>query len=133
MFDTGSFSFEIPSTACGTQCSKQHQFDSSKSSTFYDFHSSTTESFGTGVGVDPQGDWELTLAKVRETVTLTGLKADLTTLYLITAQTAAFAPDPFDGIAGMGYNSGIFKTFSSQGLPRSFTSKSSKYGVVSKT
>jgi hypothetical protein len=129
VFDTGSFSFEVPSTKCGSQCSNQHQFDSSKSSTFVDLHSTTTETFGTGVGVDPQGDWRLTLAKIRETVTLTGMQAASTTLYLITAQTAAFASDPFDGIAGMGYNSGIFKTFSQQGLPPLFSMYLTPYNV----
>jgi hypothetical protein len=98
VFDTGSFSFEIPSVQCGSACALQKQFNPSKSSTFLDYHSSTTESFGTGVGVDPQGDWEPTLARVRDTVTLTGIEAAKTQLYLITDQTALFAPDPFDGI-----------------------------------
>ncbi|KAJ7255787.1 acid protease [Mycena haematopus] len=104
VFDTGSFTLEIPGTACGAACANQHQFNSPASSTFVDKNSSSVITFGTGVGVDPVvGDnWQLSLELVADTFSIAGLTIDFGELYLITNQTPTFLPDPFDGIQGLG-------------------------------
>ncbi|KAF8581358.1 acid protease [Ramaria rubella] len=106
VFDTGSFTLEIPSTKCGASCSRQRKFDSSKSSTFVSQSGSQTLTFGTGVGVDPvEGDnWSLVVSNGQDTVS-----------------TPTFSPDPFDGILGLGPQSGsVFQSFINQGLPAQF-------------
>ncbi|KAF8676681.1 Acid protease, partial [Rhizoctonia solani] len=117
VFDTGSFSGEIPSTSCSS-CVNQKKFNSAASSTFYDYHRSSTENFGTGVG-----DYEsLTLSAVRDTVAIAGLSAAKTDFYLITKQSSGFDADPFDGIFGMGYSADgtVFQNLVNQGLPAVF-------------
>ncbi|KAJ7878643.1 acid protease [Mycena leptocephala] len=110
VFDTGSAQFEIPGTACGSACSKQHQFNSSASSTFVDKNSSTAFVFGTGVGVTPvDGDnWVLNVSLVADTVSVAGLTVNSTDFYLITNQTPTFLSDPFDGIMGLSPTSAAF-------------------------
>ncbi|CUA67158.1 hypothetical protein RSOLAG22IIIB_13277 [Rhizoctonia solani] len=121
VFDTGSFSGEIPSTSCSS-CVNQKKFNSAASSTFYDYHQSTTENFGTGVGVDPSDYESLTLSAVRDTVAIAGLSAANTDFYLITQQSTGFNADPFDGIFGMGYSADgtVFQNLVNQGLPAVF-------------
>ncbi|KAF8145430.1 acid protease [Mycena galopus ATCC 62051] len=110
VFDTGSFSLEVPGTACGAACANQRQFNSSASSTFQDEGYSTTITFGTGVGVDPVvGDnWEMSLSFVADALTIADLSIPFGGFYLITNQTATFLPDPFDDILGLGPDSGLF-------------------------
>ncbi|KAF7360721.1 Acid protease [Mycena venus] len=104
VFDTGSFSLEVPGTACGAACANQRQFDPSLSTTFKDEHSNTTIVFGTGIGVDPvQGDnWELWLSSVADVFTVAEMHVPFGRLFLIINQTSTFAPDPMDGIMGLG-------------------------------
>ncbi|KAF7345319.1 Acid protease [Mycena sanguinolenta] len=120
VFDTGSFSLEVPGTACGAACANQHQFNSSASSTFIDFQSTSTITFGTGVGVDPViGDnWQLVVDEVADTFSVAGLSISLGEFYLITNQTPTFLPDPFDGILGLSPESGDL--FSAGGYPGIF-------------
>ncbi|KAJ6489939.1 acid protease [Mycena sanguinolenta] len=120
VFDTGSFSLEVPGTACGAACANQRQFDSSASSTFIDFQSSSTITFGTGVGVDPVvgNNWQLVLEEVADAFSVAGLSIPLGEFYLITNQTPTFLPDPFDGILGLGPGSGDL--FSAGGYPGIF-------------
>jgi hypothetical protein len=122
VFDTGSYTLEFPGEFCrgplalattyaltiGPQCtscsSKQHKFQTSKSSTFIDGGRTTSISFSTGVNQIPvtsSSQYRLTLRTGSDTVALGGLSVRNTDLYLITAQTAAFNVDPFDGIMGM--------------------------------
>ncbi|KIJ23744.1 hypothetical protein M422DRAFT_275615 [Sphaerobolus stellatus SS14] len=126
VFDSGSFTLEIPSTQCGASCSNQRKFDPSKSSTFVNVGGTTTKTFGTGVGVDPvQGNnWQLTFSCARDTVSVGGLVAPGVNVLLITNQTSTFSPDPFDGIMGLGpaLQSGtVFNSLVSQGLPAQFS------------
>ncbi|KAG8728378.1 hypothetical protein FRC10_005030, partial [Ceratobasidium sp. 414] len=118
VFDTGSFSGEIPGTSC-TSCVNQKKFNSAASSTFYDYQQTSTETFGTGVGVDPSDYESLTLSAVRDTVAIAGLPAANTDFYLITKQSSGFNADPFDGIFGMGYDGDgtVFQNLVNQGLP----------------
>jgi len=126
VFDTGSFTLEIPSTQCGSACSNQRKFDPTKSTTFVNgTGKSQTLTFGTGVGVDPvQGNnWQLTTIGAKDTVSVGGLVATNSNVLLITNQTPTFAPDPFDGILGLGpaLQAGtVFNGFVTQGLPAQF-------------
>ncbi|KAF8516363.1 aspartic peptidase domain-containing protein [Gautieria morchelliformis] len=122
VFDTGSFTLEIPSTQCGAVCDMQRKFDPSKSSTFVDKGTNGTLVFGTGVGVDPvQGDnWSLTVDVAQDTVSVGGLTAKGVQVLLIVDQTPTFSPDPFDGILGLGPQlvpGSVFDSFVNQGLP----------------
>lgn len=60
----------------------------------------STENFGTGVGVDPSDYESYTLAQVRDTLSIAGLSAAKTDFNLITKESAGFLNDPFDGIIG---------------------------------
>ncbi|KAF7342890.1 Acid protease [Mycena sanguinolenta] len=120
VFDTGSFTLEVPGTACGAACANQRQFNSSASSTFLDQNSSSTITFGTGVGVDPVvGDnWQLELELVADTFSIAGMTIPFGGFYLITNQTPTFLPDPFDGIRGLGPESAAL--FADGGYPAIF-------------
>lgn len=109
VFDTGSYDFLIPFNTCES-CSNQRRFDPSLSSTFEDTGDGIYIQFGTGVGVEPvQGDeWVVVTETVKETVTVGGLSAPETIVELITMQSPAFAPDPFDGIVGLAAEQGSF-------------------------
>ncbi|KAF9010503.1 acid protease [Cyathus striatus] len=120
VFDTGSSSLEFASTICGQACSNQVQFDSSKSTTFVDGGRTSSITFATGVGVDPVvgANYKLTLRSGKDTVSVGGLSAPNTNLFLITNQTPKFNIDPFSGIQGMGATAqGFFASLISQGLP----------------
>lgn len=107
-------------TACGTACSRQRQFVTSKSSTFVDGGRTSTITFGTGVGVDPVvgNNWQLSLRSSTDTVAVGGISVPKTSFFLITKQTPTFLPDPFDGIMGLGATAqGWFAGAVSQGLP----------------
>jgi len=123
VFDTGSFSLEIPGTTCST-CINQRKFDGTKSSTFIDNRRTSTITFGTGVGVDPVigSNWQLSLNSVQDTVSVAGLVAPNIQFFEITKQTAPFDPDPFDGIMGVGASAGsFFQSLVNQGLPSLFS------------
>lgn len=122
VFDTGSFTAEIPSTKC-TTCGSQHKFNSAASSTYYSYGTTSTENFGTGVGVDPSDYESYSLAQVRDTLAIAGLSATKTDFNLITKESSGFLNDPFDGIVGMGYDGSgtIFQNLISNGLPAVFS------------
>ncbi|KAJ7646712.1 acid protease [Roridomyces roridus] len=120
VFDTGSATLEFASTLCGAPCSNQVQFDPTKSSTFVDGGHEQTLTFSTGAGVDPVvGDnWQLTLRNATETVSIGGLTVVGTEVFLVTNQTAPFAPDPFSGIQGLSpLVESFFGDLIHQGLP----------------
>ncbi|KAF7318309.1 Acid protease [Mycena chlorophos] len=124
VFDTGSSTLEFASTMCGSSCDSQVKFDYEASSTFVDKDKTTTITFSTGVGVDPVvGDnYQLTLREASDVVTVGGIKAKATTLYLVTKETAKFAIDPFSGIQGMSAQAqGFFAALVKQGLPSIFS------------
>ena len=58
--------------------------------------------FATGVGVDPVvgANYRLSLRSAVDTVSVGGLTAPNTSLFLITDQTPTFNIDPFSGIQG---------------------------------
>ncbi|KAG9020086.1 hypothetical protein FRB95_005078, partial [Tulasnella sp. JGI-2019a] len=124
VFDTGSVTLEIPGTECGTNCTGKHQFDPTMSSTYKSSGDYKSISFATGVGVDPviNHNYQLELLPITETITVAGLEAPTTSMYLITNQTAAFNRDQFDGIMGLGaIASGFFASVVNQGLPAIFS------------
>jgi len=123
VFDTGSFSLEIPGTSCST-CSTQRKFDGTKSSTFTDQKKTSVITFGTGVGVDPVvgNNWQLNLDQVQDVVSVGGLNGGEIEFFLITKQTPTFDADPFDGIMGLGLQTGsFFQSLVDQGLPSLFS------------
>lgn len=123
VFDTGSSSLEFASTLCAA-CTNQVRFDSSKSSTFRDGGRTSSITFATGVGVDPVigANYRLTLRSATDTVSVGGLSAPNTSLFLITDQTPKFNIDPFSGIQGMGARAqGFFASLVNQGLPSLFS------------
>ncbi|KAJ7138311.1 acid protease [Mycena epipterygia] len=124
VFDTGSSTLEFASTLCGTACDNQVKFNSSESTTFVDGGVNTSITFETGVGVDPViGDnYRLDLRSATDTVSVGGLVAPATELFLITNQTEKFGIDPFSGIQGMSTHAqGFFASLISQGLPSLFS------------
>jgi len=79
--------------------------------------------FGTGVGVDPVvgSNYKLNLRGALDTVSVGGLVAPNVSLFLITNQTPTFNIDPFSGIQGMGARAqGFFASLIGQGLPSLF-------------
>lgn len=123
VFDTGSSSLEFASTLCAS-CSHQVQFNPDKSSTFRDGGRTSSITFSTGVGVDPVvGDnYRLTLRSATDTVSVGGLSAPSTALFLITDQTPTFNINPFSGIQGMSARAqGFFASLVNQGLPSLFS------------
>ncbi|KAJ7647093.1 acid protease [Roridomyces roridus] len=124
VFDTGSSTLEFASTLCGAACSSQVQFDSTKSSSFVDGGATSSITFSTGVGVDPVvgANYRLTLRSGTDTVSVGGLTAPATKLFLITNQTPKFDIDPFSGIQGMSARAqGFFASLVNQGLPSLFS------------
>ncbi|KAF8322233.1 acid protease, partial [Clavulina sp. PMI_390] len=116
----------VQCTTCGTQ----NRFDPSASSTFYSYGANSTETFGTGGGVDPNdADAQTyTLFQSRDMVSIAGLPAVVGNFSLITNETAGFVNDPYDGIVGMAYGDGvgyggpgIFQSLVASGLPALFS------------
>ncbi|KIJ52356.1 hypothetical protein M422DRAFT_243150 [Sphaerobolus stellatus SS14] len=69
-------------------------------------------------------NWVMIIQKSKETVSLGGLQAKNTTFWLITNQTATFAPDPFDRIMGLSSTleeGTFFSNIVNQELPAMFS------------
>jgi len=92
---------EFASTLCAS-CSNPVLFNPNQSSTFRDEGKVQNISFSTGAGVDPVvgDDFRLTLRSAVDTVSVEGLTAPNTSLFLITDQTSPFNINPFSGIQG---------------------------------
>lgn len=125
VFDTGSYTLEFASVACGTACAGQTLFDGSKSSTYKNGGKKSTISFSTGVGVDPvesDADYTLNLLSGSDVVSVAGVSAGNIALYTITNQTPKFDIDPFSGIQGMGPQAqGFFAGLEKNGLSSLFS------------
>ncbi|TFY71903.1 hypothetical protein EVG20_g1112 [Dentipellis fragilis] len=117
VFDTGSFSIEVPGIQCGSSCAHQRKFNYTASSTFVNLTKTGNITFFTGGGVEPsvRGDTYI----VNDTMTLLDISAPNTTFLLIEAQSAGFLNDPYDGIVGIGLNSAssLFTALRQAGLP----------------
>jgi imidazole glycerol phosphate synthase subunit HisF len=89
-------------TLCGQACANPVKFDPSKSSTFVDGGAQVNISFATGIGVDPvvDNDYTMNLRSGTDTVSIGGLTAANTSLFLITNQSSKFGMDPFSGVLG---------------------------------
>ncbi|KAM0258943.1 hypothetical protein ACHAQJ_003599 [Trichoderma viride] len=110
VFDTGSSDLVIPSTQCTANpgCTGlQHRFASEDSETFTSLNGSFRIAYSTGTGVSASGNVELEGLVVRDVVDVAGLRVENFQFGLITNQSAAFGVDPFDGIVGMGFQSGL--------------------------
>jgi len=92
---------EFASTLCAS-CSNPVLFDPNRSSTFRDGGQIDSITFATGVGVDPVvgANYRLSLRSAVDTVSVGGMAAPNTSLFLITDQTPTFNIDPFSGIQG---------------------------------
>jgi hypothetical protein len=124
VFDTGSETLEFVSTQCGSPCTNQFQFDTSKSSTYKNGGNISTISFTTGAGVDPvqNDDYKLTLLTGSDVVSVGGLNAGNVSFYTIIDQTPKFNIDPFSGIQGMSSRAqGFFDVLVRNGLPALFS------------
>lgn len=110
MFDTGSSDLVIPSTQCDANpgCTGlQHRFAPEKSETFTSLNGSFRIVYATGTGVAASGEVEIEGVVSRDTIAVGGLQVQDFQFGLITNQSAAFGIDPFDGIIGMGFPSGL--------------------------
>jgi hypothetical protein len=110
VFDTGSSDLVIPSTQCEANpgCTGlQHRFASENSETFTSLNGSFIIAYSTGTGVSASGNVEIEGVVVRDVVDVAGLRVENFQFGLITNQSAAFGVDPFDGIVGMGFQSGL--------------------------
>ncbi|OSX66049.1 hypothetical protein POSPLADRAFT_1166015 [Postia placenta MAD-698-R-SB12] len=124
IYDTGSYTLEIDGVQCGAPCGSQPKFDPSLSATFVDLNENSTLVFETGIGVDPlesDTDFVMYLTSARDTVTIGDIVTQNVSLYTIYNQTAAFTPDPFSGIQGMGPSiDGFWAGVVNKGLPALF-------------
>ncbi|KAL7785708.1 aspartic peptidase domain-containing protein [Trichoderma afarasin] len=110
VFDTGSSDVVIPSTQCDANpgCTGlQHRFDPEKSETFTSLNGSFRISYSTGTGVSASGNVEIEGVISRDVISVAGLQLQDFQFGLITNQSAALGVDPFDGIVGMGFSSGL--------------------------
>ncbi|EHK18645.1 uncharacterized protein TRIVIDRAFT_158819, partial [Trichoderma virens Gv29-8] len=110
VFDTGSSDLVIPSTQCVANpgCTGlQHLFAPEKSETFTSLNGSFRISYSTGTGVSASGNVEIEGLISRDVIAVAGLQVQDFQFGLITNQSAAFGVDPFDGIVGMGFPSGL--------------------------
>ncbi|KAL7929268.1 aspartic peptidase domain-containing protein [Trichoderma chlorosporum] len=110
VFDTGSSDLVIPSTQCDANpgCTGlQHLFDPDKSETFTSLNGPFTIEYATGTGVAASGNVEIDGLVSRDVVAVAGLRVQDFQFGLIMNQSAAFGVDPFDGIMGMGFSSGL--------------------------
>lgn len=110
VFDTGSSDVVIPSTQCDANpgCTGlQHRFDPEKSETFTSLNGSFRISYSTGTGVAASGNVEIEGVISRDVISVAGLQLQDFQFGLITNQSAALGVDPFDGIVGMGFSSGL--------------------------
>ncbi|KAK4072906.1 uncharacterized protein Triagg1_5583 [Trichoderma aggressivum f. europaeum] len=110
VFDTGSSDLVIPSTQCDANpgCTGlRHRFAPEKSETFTSLNGSFRISYSTGTGVAASGNVEIEGLISRDTIAVAGLQVQDFQFGLITNQSAAFGVDPFDGIVGMGFPSGL--------------------------
>ncbi|EPT00519.1 hypothetical protein FOMPIDRAFT_1122329 [Fomitopsis schrenkii] len=124
VFDTGSYTLEFASTECGQPCAHQIQFNASASSTFAGSDDVQQIAFETGGGVNPitsPDEYVLWLRPGTDTVTVDGVATANVSLYLVVNQTAAFDPDPYSGITGLGPDpEGFFLGLMNNGLPGVF-------------
>ncbi|KAL7908435.1 aspartic peptidase domain-containing protein [Trichoderma velutinum] len=110
VFDTGSSDLVIPSTQCDANpgCTGlQHRFAPEKSETFTSLNGPFRIVYSTGTGVSASGTVELEGLISRDVMAVAGLQVQDFQFGLITNQSAAFGIDPFDGIVGMGFSSGL--------------------------
>ncbi|PKK48834.1 hypothetical protein CI102_6320 [Trichoderma harzianum] len=110
VFDTGSSDVVIPSTQCDANpgCTGlQHRFAPEKSETFTSLNGSFRISYSTGTGVVASGNVEIEGVISRDVISVAGLQVQDFQFGLITNQSAALGVDPFDGIVGMGFPSGL--------------------------
>lgn len=63
----------------------------------------SSESFATGVGVDPSESESYNLSLVRDTVAIAGFSTTDANFSLITGESSGFFDAPFDGIVGKYY------------------------------
>ncbi|TFY63340.1 hypothetical protein EVJ58_g3306 [Rhodofomes roseus] len=124
VFDTGSYTLEFASTECGEPCANQVQFDASASSTFVTTGDVQKIAFETGGGVNPitsPNEYVLWLKPGNDTVTVNGVATANVELNIVVNQTAAFEPDPYSGITGLGpVPEGFFLGLMNNGLPALF-------------
>ncbi|CAE7209328.1 unnamed protein product [Rhizoctonia solani] len=97
MAGTPPQNFTVVSTLAASREKFRKKFNSAASSTFYDYHQSSTENFGTGVGINPSFD---VVGCLGYRIAIAGLSATKTDFYLIIQQSAGFNADPFDDIFG---------------------------------
>lgn len=124
VFDTGSYTLEFASTECGEPCANQVQFNASASSTFVSTGEVQDIAFETGGGVNPitsPNQYVLWLQPGNDTVTVDGVATANVALNLVVNQTAAFEPNPYSGITGLGpVAEGFFLGLMNNGLPALF-------------
>ncbi|KAH9915757.1 acid protease [Fomitopsis serialis] len=125
VFDTGSYTLEFAvRTECGEPCANQVQFNASASSTFVRTGEVQDIAFETGGGVNPitsDDEYVLWLQPGNDTVTVDGVETANVELNLVVNQTAAFEPNPYSGITGLGpVAEGFFLGLTNNGLPALF-------------
>ncbi|KAB5593458.1 hypothetical protein CTheo_3092 [Ceratobasidium theobromae] len=97
-------------------CTKHRKFNRNESSTFSDYNEAYYAEFATGVGVDPTNYEWLVYSAVRDVVSIAGLPAIPTDLYLITNESTGFWDAPFDGVFGYNSHGSFFQSLVDQGL-----------------
>ena len=104
MFDTGSSAVLVPSSVCTDPgCVTHNRYNPFESTTFRNTSQLFNESFETGGGVDPTQFFTTAGFIATDTVSVGGLIVQNQSINAVVHQSANFAPDPYDGVFGMGY------------------------------